>query len=85
MSTVTERYYFNIITLSETIHDREGTELSSLQAARTHAIDDARGLMSTAVLEGRDISGRHIEITNEAEEVLLIVAFREALTGEGDC
>jgi hypothetical protein len=82
MSTAKTRYHFNIVTASETVHDLEGTELPSLEAARAYAIEDARTLMSIAVLEGRDISGRRIEVTNEAGDVLLTLRFREALTYE---
>jgi hypothetical protein len=79
MST-TKRYYFNVIKSSETVHDREGTDLPSLEAARAYAIEDARMLMSMAILEGHDISSREIEVTNDDGEVVLILPFREAFT-----
>jgi hypothetical protein len=84
MSTTSQRYFFSIITPSETIYDWEGTELSSPEAARAHAIEDARALMSMAVLEGRDISGRSVSITNEDDEVLFVVAFRKAISPEDE-
>lgn len=82
MNTTNRRYHFNIVAASETLRDLEGTALPSLEAARAYAIDDARALMSIAVLEGRDISGRRIEVTNESGDVLLVVPFHEALTRE---
>lgn len=73
------RYYFNMISHAGALNDHEGTELTSLEVARREAIEDARTLMSMAILEGRDISDRSIEICNCAGEVLLIVAFRDAI------
>ena len=72
-------YYFNVISAFDVTRDLEGTDLPDIQAARTEAIKDARGLMSNAVLEGRDISARRIEICNAAGDVLLNLAFTEAV------
>ncbi|MCE6076808.1 DUF6894 family protein [Agrobacterium vitis] len=74
------RYFFNIVTAAGTISDLEGAELSSLEEAREEAFWDARALMSVAILDGRDISSRSIEICNEDQERLLLVAFREAIS-----
>jgi hypothetical protein len=74
------RYFFDMVSASGTVHDFEGTELPCLEEACIEAIEDARFLMSAAVLEGRDISSRCIEICNEARDVLLVVPFRDALT-----
>lgn len=76
---MTSRFYFNIVKATGTIHDLEGSELDSLDRARAEAIKDARHLMSLAILDGNDISGRQIEICNEAGEVLLRVPFSDAL------
>lgn len=73
-------YFFNVITPSGTIKDIEGTELSSLEEARAEAISDARALISAALRGGRDLSGRSIEICNEAGETVLIVTFCEAVS-----
>jgi hypothetical protein len=73
------RYYFQLVPAAGTVHDHEGTELSSFEDARREAIEDARALMSAAMLEGRDISARSIEVCNEDGEVLLSVAFRDAI------
>jgi hypothetical protein len=72
------RFFFNVITASATIPDAEGTELPGLEEAREEALKDARTLMSHAILEGRDISGRHIEVRNEIGDLLLIVEFADA-------
>ncbi|WP_432442949.1 DUF6894 family protein [Rhizobium laguerreae] len=50
----------------------EGTELPSLEQAREEATEDARALMSDAILLGQDISSRRLEICNEAGDALLI-------------
>ncbi|MDR9780970.1 DUF6894 family protein [Rhizobium redzepovicii] len=79
MSTFT-RYFFNVITASGADNDVEGAEFASLEEARAEAVLDARELMSTAILDGRDVSGRSIEICNEAGETLLVLPFREAIS-----
>jgi hypothetical protein len=74
------RYYFNIVTRNSVREDFEGSELSSLEQARSEAIEDARALMSDAILLGQDISSRRLEICDEEGDVLLIVAFADAIT-----
>jgi hypothetical protein len=72
------RFFFNISTRTTIIRDEEGTELADLDAARCEAINDARGMMSTAIREGKDISHRHIDICDAVGTVLLEVPFFEA-------
>jgi hypothetical protein len=79
-STMSSCYFFKITTPSGAIRDPEGTNLSSLEEARAEALADARTLMSAAILEGRDISGRSVEICNGADEILLTVPFRDAIS-----
>jgi hypothetical protein len=73
------RYHFNVIAGSQIIHDAEGTELPSLDDAELEAISDARSLMSQAVLLGRDISERVIQICDSDGEVLTVIAFRDSV------
>lgn len=73
------KYYFNILTVNGRVKDPEGTDLPGIDDAYVSAIEDARALMSEAILEGKDISSRKIEICNEDNSPLRIVAFREAL------
>jgi len=77
------RFYFNVVTDHGRILDAEGTELSALEEARSEALEDARALMSGAVLEGRDISGRSVEICNESGEILMIVPFAASISRDG--
>jgi hypothetical protein len=74
------RYYFNVISSSSSVIDIEGVELSSLEEARDEALEDARFLMSAAILEGLDISARHIEVCNETGDVLMRIPFTAAYT-----
>lgn len=71
------RFFFNFVG-SETVSDTEGTELTSLDAARREALDDARAIMSDAILEGFDVSGRRVEIHDETGKLILIVPFADA-------
>jgi hypothetical protein len=71
-------FYFNIITTDKVIEDPEGTNLADIQAARTEAIEDARLLMSQAILLGHDVSGRSIQIIDEQGDVVLLLPFSEA-------
>ncbi|MFP3547335.1 hypothetical protein SB748_28395 [Rhizobium sp. SIMBA_035] len=71
-------FFFNISTRTTIIRDEEGTELADLEAAKREAIKDARGMMSTAIREGRDISHRQIEICDAVGTVLLKVPFSDA-------
>ena len=73
------KYYFNVLTVNGRMEDPEGTDLPSMDEAYVSAIEDARALMSEAILEGKDISSRKIEICNEDNSPLQIVPFREAL------
>ncbi|ACS60556.1 DUF6894 family protein [Rhizobium sp. WSM1325] len=72
------RFFFHILTRTNIIRDEEGTDLTDLGAARSEAIKDARGMMSMAIREGRDLSHRHIEICDAVGTLLLKVAFSEA-------
>lgn len=72
------RFFFHILTRTNIIKDQEGAELADLAAARREAIKDARGLMSTAIREGRDISHRYIEICDDTGIVMVKVPFSEA-------
>jgi len=45
-------FFFVIVTRAGRVDDMEGSELPSLEVARSEAIKDARALMSTAMLDG---------------------------------
>lgn len=59
--------------------DDEGQELDNLAAANLRAIDYARDLASAAVRQGRLDLRHRIDIEDEAGEVLISVAFGDAI------
>lgn len=74
------RFYFNIITAAGKIFDPEGSELRDVDVARAEAVEDARILMSNALLDGRDISSRSMEICDEAGNILHVIPFTSAFS-----
>jgi hypothetical protein len=74
------RYYFHIALGAKTIRDEEGTELADIDAARSEALQDARAIMSEAIRQGYDVSGRSIRIADEAGKIILVVPFASAIT-----
>jgi len=75
------RYFFNIHNDATSLDD-EGRELPDLEAARAHAIQGARSLMSDSLKEGRIDLSHHIAIVDERGELLLDVTFGEAVEVE---
>lgn len=72
------RYFFHIYNDATSLDD-EGQELPDLAAARAHAIQGARALMSDTLKDGRIDLSHHIEIADERGELLLDVTFGEAV------
>ena len=73
------RYHFNIRNGYGFTLDEEGLELSSETDARLQAIRGARSLISAEVLEGTlDLDGQ-IEVTDERNDSVMTVRFREAV------
>lgn len=75
-------FYFNIVSGGAVVKDLEGTKLDTVARARQEAINDARALMSEAILAGTDISGRSILVLDEHGAVVVTVPFTEAFTKE---
>jgi len=73
------KYYFNVLTMNGRVEDPEGTDLPGMDEAYISAIEDARALMSEAILEGKDISSRKIEICDADRLPMQVVPFRDAL------
>ncbi|EHJ95331.1 DUF6894 family protein [Agrobacterium tumefaciens] len=73
------RFFFTVISGKNILDDPEGSDLPSLDRAIEEALQDARALMSEAILQGRDISEGCIIIRNKQQEVLKVVRFADAL------
>ena len=80
------RYHFNIRNGDGFTRDEEGLDLSSDMDAQVQAIRGARSLMSAEVMEGMlDLNGQ-IEVTDDQNDKVLTVRFRDAVhlrQGEG--
>ena len=73
-----KRFYFNIRDGSERIHDPEGSELSSLTAAKDEAVASARELAMERILAGKN-GDRHIEITDDKGRVLSVISLKSTV------
>jgi hypothetical protein len=76
------RFYFDTVTSGTIVSDDEGTELPGVKEATAEAIQDARALMSAAIMSGLDISKRSIQIRDEAGEIVLVIPFSDAVKPE---
>jgi hypothetical protein len=74
------RFYFDVVAGDTIVTDEEGTDLPSLDAARSEAISDARYLMSQAVLQGNDVSHKIMRIRDEKSDVAVSVAFADTIS-----
>ena len=73
------RYYFNIRNGIGLTADDEGLELPSKTDARALAIKGARSLLSAEVMEGRlDLTGQ-IEVTDDDNEEVMTVRYRDVV------
>lgn len=73
------RFFFHVRNGMGFALDEEGAELDDLRAAKQHAIEGARSLMSAEVAKGElDLRGR-IEVTDAEGQCILILRFGEAV------
>ena len=73
------RFFLHINNGNGYSEDPEGQDLADLEAARRQAIDGVRSLLSEEARQGQlDLSGS-IEIADDTGNVLLVVAFSEAV------
>jgi hypothetical protein len=63
------------------LKDPDGREFRSLDEARADAILSARELMSAKVLAGRKPNNSRFEISDYNDNVVLVVWFEEAISG----
>ncbi len=74
------RFHLNIFNGSGPVPDESGQDLADIDAAKEQAVMGIRSILSAEVLEGvMDLRGR-IEIADAAGQLLLVVAYAEAVT-----
>jgi len=78
------RYFFHQRRPLGLLLDPEGSDLSSVDAARAEAIESARELMSESLSAGWDISERSFEVVDENDQTVFILSFKEAYSTEGN-
>ncbi|PSJ41924.1 DUF6894 family protein [Allosphingosinicella deserti] len=76
--TLMPLFFFNVFNDAVTMDD-EGAELVDAQAARAHAVKNARSLAAECVLHGYFIASNRIEIEDENRVVVDTVRFDEAV------
>jgi hypothetical protein len=63
------------------LKDPDGREFRSLDEARAEAVLSARELMAAKVLAGRKANHSRFEIADASDNVVLVVWFEEAISG----
>ena len=73
------RYFFHLYDSIEVI-DGEGQVLPDIDAARVHALAEARQMMAAELkAKGQINLGHWIEVEDEQQEVVLVMKFSEAV------
>ena len=71
------RYYLNVENGFGFVEDEEGQEFTGLEEAKAAAIEGARSLMSTEVMDGKiDLRGR-IDVLDERHVLAISIAFSD--------
>jgi hypothetical protein len=73
------RYFFHLHECGTVVRDKEGQELPSRLNLRDAALREARSVMSSEVLAGRLCLSCRIEVTDEDQQLIEVVPFKEAL------
>lgn len=73
------KFFFHIRTAFNFHADEDGREFGSSALARLGAIAAVREALSQAMSRGHTIDGRWFEIADEADEIVEIVSFNEAI------
>ncbi len=74
------RYFFHVRdTTGLLVEDPDGTELPDTAAARAEAAEAAREVMAEHIRKGEDVSGWRFEVTNEHDQPVLSLLFRDAV------
>ncbi len=73
------RYYFNVVVDGRLTRDLEGVYLPNLEAARQHAVADARDLVAIYIRERRSWTGARIEVVDRTAQVLHVMPLSSAI------
>ena len=73
------RYFFNVKSEACDEIDKEGSDFPDLDEARQEAVRSAREMVAELVLNDDRIDGMRYEISNEANEIVATVWFRDVL------
>jgi hypothetical protein len=77
------RYYFHVQN-HITVEDEQGQDLADLSAARRTALNYARDFVCESIHEFGNVNLEHyVRVTDEAEQEVYRVTFREAFTITG--
>jgi hypothetical protein len=74
-------FYLHLRDGERLLKDPDGREYRSLDDARAEAVLSARELMAAKVLAGRKPNHSRFEIADASDNVVLIVWFEEAISG----
>jgi hypothetical protein len=74
------RYFFDLHNDVDAI-DREGVELPDLEAAKAHALDEARTMIQASTEDtGKIDLNHHIDVRDDSGAVVHVVNFEDAIT-----
>ncbi len=72
------RYFVNLTDDCSFLADSEGLEFPDIEAARRHAVGEARLLVGNEGRGSEEWAGWRIEVTNEADRIVLTIPMSEA-------
>ena len=75
------RFYLDVLDGDQVIQDLEGIDFADLDAALAEAVQGARDLVASGIMENEDVSGQSFVIRDGHGETVATVPFRETLPG----
>lgn len=73
-------YYFNLRTGGDTLVDEDGREIADRSDVAATALREARAMIGHEALSGRISLDQHIEVRDEAGELVHRLSFRDAVS-----
>ena len=71
--------YFHVRERGQLCEDEEGANFETLEDARQEAVLSAREMMAERIVAGRPINDMNFEITNQQNNVLLVLPWDDVL------